>query len=66
MVIAKAGQVQLLMLSDHPIPWMFVERFAAHMLSITKGGWAGLYQVLLSQADSDMTITVELNIIPWK
>ena len=66
MLIATTGRIQLRMLSDHPIPWIFVERFAAHMLSITKGGWTGLYQVLLSQADTDTTITVELSILPWK
>ncbi|KAL6712918.1 hypothetical protein ACLMJK_009473 [Lecanora helva] len=62
MLQAQIGQIQLLMLSNHAIPWTFVEAFATYMLSMTKGGWTGLYQAELSQAATDTFITVELRI----
>ena len=66
-LLLNIGQVELRLVgSGQGIPWDFVEKFATHMLQITNGGWTGLYQVLLSQAESDTTIGVELLVLPGK
>ena len=46
-----------------PIPWLFVESFAEKLLRMTEGGWTGVYQVMLSQAESDVSIGVQLNLV---
>lgn len=62
---ANVGPVQLLMICvERPIPWDFVEKFSQELLRMTTEGWTGLYQVLLTQAVDDVSIGVELSIIP--
>lgn len=59
------GQIQLIMVCPtRPIPWEIVEDFASEMLRITGDGWTGLYQVLLSQAEEDISIAIELTVLP--
>lgn len=61
---ASIGNLQLVMMcAERPIPWDFVENFTKYMLAITKGGWTGTYQVMLSQAATDVAIGVELTIV---
>ncbi len=61
------GQIQLIMICpDSPIPWQIVENFASEMLRITGEGWTGLYQILLSQAGEDVSIGIQLTILPGK
>ncbi len=58
------GGVRILMhCPQKPIPWIFVGNFAEKMLQITEGGWTGVYQVMLSQAVSDVTIRVHLSMV---
>lgn len=61
---ATFGKIQISMLClQRPIPWLFVENFAEKLLMITKGGWTGVYSVMLSQAVNDITIVVELMVV---
>lgn len=61
------GQIQLIMICpEDPIPWQIVENFASEMLRITGEGWTGLYQILLSQAAADVSIGIQLTILPEK
>lgn len=61
------GQLQLIMICpENPIPWQVVESFASEMLRITGDGWTGLYQMLLSQAATDVSIGIQLTILPGK
>ncbi|KAL9063680.1 MAG: hypothetical protein Q9161_009339 [Pseudevernia consocians] len=56
------GGVRILMhCPQKPIPWLFVGNFAEKLLQITEGGWTGVYQVMLSQAESDISIGVQLS-----
>lgn len=50
--------------AQKPIPWLFVGNFAEKLLSITQGGWTGVYQVMLSQAEGDVSIGVQLSVVP--
>ncbi len=59
------GQIQLIMICpEKPIQWQIVENFASEMLRITGEGWTGTYQLLLSQAAEDVSIGIELTILP--
>lgn len=59
------GQIQLIMISPQsPIPWQIVENFASQMLRMTGEGWTGTYQLLLSQAAEDISLGIELTILP--
>lgn len=61
------GQIQLNMLCpERTISWDLVENLASHMLSITEGGWTGLYKFVLSHAADDVAVAVELSILPAK
>lgn len=58
------GGIRILMhCPQKPIPWLFVGNFAEKLLQITESGWTGVYQVLLSQAESDITIVVQLRVV---
>lgn len=46
-----------------PIPWLFVGNFAEQLLQITHGGWTGVYQIVLSQAETDTSIMVQLSVV---
>ena len=64
---SQPGEVQLMTLyAEQPIPGDFVERFARAMMSITNGGWTGVYQFVLSQTSTDVSIRIELRILPGK
>jgi len=59
------GKIQIIMACpQQPIPWQFIENFVQKLLLITEGGWTGVYTVMLSQAASDISIGVELRVIP--
>lgn len=58
------GGLRILMdCPQKPIPWLFVGNLAEKLLQITEGGWTGVYEVLLSQAESDITIGLQLKIV---
>jgi len=58
------GKILIVMVCPQkPIPWQFVVNFAEKLLSITEGGWTGVYSVMLSQAATDVSIVVELKIL---
>ena len=58
------GGVRILMhCAQKPIPWLFVGNFGERMLQITEAGWTGVYQVMLSRAASDVTISVRLSLV---
>ena len=57
------GGISILMhCSQQPIPWLFVGNFAEQLLHITDGGWTGIYQLMLSQAATDVSIAVLLSV----
>ena len=59
----RVGNVDFLMeCSDEPIPWDLVVLFGRRLLAITNGGWTGLYQLMLSHAESGMTVDVVLRV----
>ena len=57
------GGIRILMhCPQKPIPWLFVGNFAENLLRITDAGWTGVYQVMFSQAGTDVSIGVRLSI----
>ena len=58
------GGLRILMhCQQKPIPWLFVGNLAEKLLQITEGGWTGVFEVMLSQAESDITIGVQLRMV---
>lgn len=50
---------------QQPIPWVIVGNFAERLLHITSGGWTGLYKVMLSHAETQVTVGVHLSVVPY-
>ena len=48
---------------DKPISWHFVARFAEKLLELTANGWTGVYDVMLSHAETDVSIAVSLTVV---
>lgn len=48
--------------AEKPIPWLFVGNFAEKLLRITEGGWTGVFVVMLSQAETGVSIEVKLSV----
>ena len=60
----RVGNVDFLMeCTDEPIPWDLVVLFGRRLLAITNGGWTGLYQLMLSNAENDVTVYVVLSVV---
>jgi len=60
----QVGNVNLLMeCAEEPIPWDLVLLFGHRLLAITQGGWTGLYRVMLSHAESGMSVNVVLRVV---
>lgn len=58
------GGIRILMhCPQKPIPWLFVGNFAERLLQITEGGWTGVYQVMFSQAETEVSIGVQLMMV---
>ncbi len=58
------GGISILMhCAQRPIPWLFVGNFAEQLVGITESGWTGVYQVMLSQAEMDVSIGVVLSVV---
>ena len=45
------------------IPWDLVVTFGRLLLEKTDGGWTGLYRLLLSNAQNDISISIVLSVI---
>ena len=60
----KVGNIYLWMnCQEEPIPWDLVQLFGEKMLGFTRRGWTGLYELSLSNAARDVTISVILRIV---
>ncbi|KAF6222051.1 hypothetical protein HO133_001137 [Letharia lupina] len=58
------GGIRILMhCPQKPIPWLFVGNFAEKLLQITEAGWTGVYLVMLSQPETDVSIRVQLTVV---
>lgn len=57
------GNVFLLMESDQPIEWDLVMMFGKKLLDYTDEGFTGLYRLMLSHAQNQVTIFVTLKVI---
>ena len=62
----QVGNVQLRMYSpEEPIPWDLVVIFGYKLLELTRGGWTGLYDLMLSNAKMDMTVHIVLDLVDY-
>ena len=48
---------------QQPIPWTIIGNFAERLLQITDGGWTGLYQIVLSHAETEVTVGMHLTLV---
>lgn len=47
---------------ERPIGWDFVESFSRRLLALTQEGWTGCYRLMLSHAESGVTVEVNLSV----
>lgn len=48
---------------EQPIGWDFVANFSRRLLALTQEGWTGCYRLMLSHAESGVTVEVSLSLI---
>ena len=48
---------------EQPIGWDLVENFSRRLLALTQEGWTGYYSVMLSHAESGVTVEVSLRTV---
>ena len=63
LILTYGGMRIVMHCPQQPIPWLFVGNFAEKLLHITDGGWTGIYQLMLSQAEMDVSIAVHLTVV---
>lgn len=58
------GNIQLFLdCAEQPIPWDMVELFGEKMLQLTEAGWTGVYRIMLSHAETGVTINVVAKVL---
>ena len=48
---------------EQPIGWKVVENFSRTLLALTQEGWTGCYRLMLSHAESGVTVEVSLRLV---
>lgn len=46
-----------------PLGWDLVEDFSRRLLALTQEGWTGCYRLMLSNAETGVTVAVSLRIV---
>lgn len=61
--VAHQNLVVTFYCKEQAIGWDFVANFSRRLLALTQEGWTGLYRLMLSHAESGVTVEVSLRIV---